>query len=349
MNISREAFDEQRRPRFGSTNPERMKLKFWEWMIRGDEGPTVEKNDILGQFGFCMQGGILKSSYGPYRIRKQFDIQLKSDDGPIWTFDRMGSTRTELPDGRMICIGGEHEDSYDPDFCIYNDVIVLGPGDQIEIYGYPNEIFPPTDFHTASLVGDDIIIVGCLGYGDDRRPGHTPVYRLDLASYQISVISTTGQAPGWLFRHEAEVDANGTITVRGGEITQELDIAKRSKRNIEEFTLDTGSWIWRQMTNRNWRQFLIRQAEKGFFALDSSPGKGSMVPTSIEYTLLPCDDWNRVRFVVQRVSITVFDDLFEIEVTIEGDLSNEVVTGIVEEIRANVESKINRRCVVEQI
>jgi hypothetical protein len=33
------------------------------------------------------------------------------------------------------CIGGEHEDYYDPDVHIYNDVVVLGPGGEIEIYG----------------------------------------------------------------------------------------------------------------------------------------------------------------------------------------------------------------------
>ena len=41
-------------------------------------------------------------------------------DRPVWSFRRWGATRTKVPDGRVICIGGEHEDFYDPDFCIYN-------------------------------------------------------------------------------------------------------------------------------------------------------------------------------------------------------------------------------------
>lgn len=40
---------------------------------------------------------------------------------PVWCFNRFGATRTKLPDGRTVCIGGEHEDFYDPDFYIYND------------------------------------------------------------------------------------------------------------------------------------------------------------------------------------------------------------------------------------
>ena len=39
---------------------------------------------------------------------------------PVWSFVRWGATRTKLPDGRLICIGGAHEDYYDPDFYIYN-------------------------------------------------------------------------------------------------------------------------------------------------------------------------------------------------------------------------------------
>ena len=37
MEITREQFDQQWRPRFGLANPERMQLAFWEWMIRGPE------------------------------------------------------------------------------------------------------------------------------------------------------------------------------------------------------------------------------------------------------------------------------------------------------------------------
>ena len=125
MDITREQFEQQRRPRFGTANPERMDVPFWEWMIRGDDHPPPDDGRILSEFGLVMREGILKSTYGPYRARDLFQVPLNRDDGPIWTFDRMGQTRTELPDGRLVCVAGEHEDSYDPDFHIYNDVVVL--------------------------------------------------------------------------------------------------------------------------------------------------------------------------------------------------------------------------------
>jgi hypothetical protein len=175
MTITREIFDLQRRPRFGSANPERMQLAFWEWMIRGDEPAPSQDAGSLADLGSVVRKGAIKSGYWPYRARELFQVPSGWEGGPIWTFDRMGRSATELPDGRVVCIGGEHEDYYDPDFCIYNDVVVFGANDSIEIYGYPKEIFPPTDFHTATVDANRIVIVGCLGYKKARRPSHTPV------------------------------------------------------------------------------------------------------------------------------------------------------------------------------
>ena len=74
----------------------------------------------------------------------------------MWCFDRFGTSKTALEDGRTVHIGGEHEDFYDPDFHIYNDVIVVSSSGQVAIYGYPLEAFPPIDFHSATLVGKTI-------------------------------------------------------------------------------------------------------------------------------------------------------------------------------------------------
>lgn len=87
--------------------------------------------------------------------RAAFD-DTDSLDEPVWCFHRFGKSITEFPDGRIIEIGGEHEDYYDPDFCIYNDVVVHYGGGRFEIFGYPEEVFPPTDSHSATLVGDVI-------------------------------------------------------------------------------------------------------------------------------------------------------------------------------------------------
>src|SRR5579862_5142750 len=98
MEITREVFDQQRHPRFGNGNPERMQLEFWEWMIRGHE--DLPKGKVgPAKWGWIMREEILKSAYGPYLARDLFKIPLNREEGPIWTFERMGRSHTKLRDG----------------------------------------------------------------------------------------------------------------------------------------------------------------------------------------------------------------------------------------------------------
>jgi hypothetical protein len=352
MRISRETFDQQRRPRFGTANPERMQLAFWEWMIRGHYTPPPDDGCVLGRLGMMMREGILKSAYGPYRARDLFQVPLNRDDGPIWTFDRMGSTRTELPDGRVVCVGGEHEDYYDPDFCIYNDVVVFAPDDRIEIYGYPREVFPATDFHTASLVGKRVMLIGCLGYPDDRRPDHTPVYALDTDGYRIAPVDTTGPAPGWLFKHEAAVGADGVITVKGGEVIQERNGRRRYRQNFDDYSLEPASGVWRRLTDRQWSQFSIHRDGHESFPLELRIEPEGLFPTDVSDAEMlgvsddrPSEGW----FRVQGCPVSVTVGWRYIEVVVHGPLPTEAATLFVDAIRARFEALVQHPCVFEQV
>lgn len=134
-----------------------------------------------------------------------------------WCFNRFGRTVTDLPDGRRIIIGGEHEDHYDPDFFIYNDVVVVEKDGSLRILGYPEEHFPPTDFHSATLIGEEIVLIGTLGYPDQRKIGDTQVHIFDPRTLTFRQIETSGEKPGWISKHEAELN-EGLIIVRGGMI-----------------------------------------------------------------------------------------------------------------------------------
>jgi ankyrin repeat protein len=125
--ISQEDFDHGWSRRFGVLNPEMIEEKFWEYMIRTGMAASTAAED--------------------------FECGVLQQKSPIWCAQRFGQSITFMPDGRTIQIGGEHEDFYDKDFCIYNDTFIHHPSGQIEIFGYPAEIFPPTDFHTATLIG----------------------------------------------------------------------------------------------------------------------------------------------------------------------------------------------------
>ncbi len=167
-------------------------------------------------------------------------------DYPVWCAQRFGQSLTLLPDGRAIQIGGEHEDYYDSDFCIYNDVFVHHLDGRIDIFCYPKDVFPPTDFHTATLIGDSIYIVGGLGYGGSRRFGETPVYRLDTDTLQIRQIETTGEAPGWISRHRAVLSSPIEIRVWGGKIA--ADAGK-----TESYDDNQGAWVF-DVRSRRWRR-----------------------------------------------------------------------------------------------
>lgn len=110
------------------------------------------------------------------------------------------------------------------------------------MYTYPKDIFDPTDNHTATLVGDSIYIIGNLGYFKERKYGATPVYRLNLSDYSIKKVETTGEMPGWIYRHKAFFDGLSTITLIGGEIQMAGD--KKPIVNDKRFALDLESRKW---------------------------------------------------------------------------------------------------------
>jgi ankyrin repeat protein len=200
---------------FGTSNPERMNHAFWVAMVNAR--------------GY------------PHHARAQFDDD--TDDGAIWCNDRFGQSFTELPDGRCVEIGGEHEDFYDPDFCIYNDVVVhLGNG-VFDIFGYPKEVFPPTDFHTATFVDGSIYIIGSIGYAGEREYGNTPVYRLDTESFSIELLTCGGEAPGWIHNHQAKA-VGKTVLIHGGKILDLVDGKEASIPNELKYELDIESRIW---------------------------------------------------------------------------------------------------------
>lgn len=140
--ITRELFLEWRSPRLGNANPSVLTNPVWEWLIR--------------------------TRMNAYQATETFGGPSALEAGPGWCFERFGQTTTMLADGREVMIAGEHEDSYDPDFFIYNDVVVREPDGKITIYGYSKEVFPPTDFHTATLVQGAIVLIGSLGYMEER-------------------------------------------------------------------------------------------------------------------------------------------------------------------------------------
>jgi hypothetical protein len=205
--------------RFGTTNPEIMEINFWRGMVR------------------C--------GLSAWSAKVTF-ADIDSQDNPVWCYDRFGRTITALPDGRIVEIAGEHEDYYDPDFCIYNDLVVYDNNGSFQILSYPQAIFPPTDFHSATLIGKYIYIIGNLGYPNDRISQETPVYRLNWHSFKMEKVDTTGQKPGWISSHKAVYhEPSNTIHISGGSIWQATD--EQTNQYLENhlnYALDLTNLEW---------------------------------------------------------------------------------------------------------
>jgi hypothetical protein len=223
---------EWRAPRFGTENPHRMNNPLWEWLV--------------------------KTRINAYSAGDRFGYPSPFDAGPAWCFARFGQSVTPLPDGRLILIAGEHEDSYDPDFHIYNDVTVYHPDGKLDLFGYPETVIPPTDFHTATLLDDRIIVIGNLGYPDNRKAGITQIAELDLKTFAIRLIRSTGTPPGWIHKHIAELTPDRkSIQVRGGLIDPADKDRPSLLENPDAWSLDLGTWTWTRVTEHPWERHVF--------------------------------------------------------------------------------------------
>lgn len=232
---------------FGIQNPTNITNPFYQWVIKHN----------------LSAWDIQKSIIDCYHNDTNQNVK------PIWSQDRMGQSRTILPDGRIVLIGGEYEDAYDPNFCIYNDVTVIYPNGDIKIYNYPKSVFPPTDFHTATLIGsgdsEHIIIIGSLGYPEDRKFSHTPVYRLNTRSFKIEQVATRNSID-WIHHHNAVLKDN-RIIVTGGQVL--IDETMPLLNNIDTWILNLNTLIWKNITNlcRKWQRFYLKRQDDSCHSL----------------------------------------------------------------------------------
>lgn len=209
IEVSQSDFDTHRTSRVGRSNPEQFLPPFWSEQLRT----------------------------GRYCAPDTFECGLDRER-PVWTFARFGRSLTELSDGGLVFVAGEHEDHYDPNFCIYADVTVLDKDGQIAHYIYPEGVFPPTDFHSATLVNDEIWLIGTLSYPENRKYCQTQVLRLSVRDFSITPVKTHGKSPGWIHRHRAVLRSK-EILITGGKIEPGY------VDNPSTFSLDLNTLTWR--------------------------------------------------------------------------------------------------------
>lgn len=320
---------------------------YWQWVVR---------------FGL--------SAYDIHKITKKNDY----DKPAFWCAERHGQSRTVLPDGREILVGGEYEDSYDPQFYIYNDVIVKHPDGNIEIFGYPNDVFLPTDFHTATLIDDDIWLIGSLGYTQHRNFNTTQIYRLNTTNYKITKVKSTNNI-GWIHKHNAHF-SDGKIIISGGTI--ERSSHEPLFENIDTWSLDINTLTWENLTNLQWQRFYVKKIDDSHLNLFTI---GSLIFTKknmsdmyqSEYEsfkqLIGCEPnfevfkalycppldytthdeeqkYNTLAIIVDGIKVRYVDNMHELQVYIEGVLPNEKLQILQNDLKQKLSKIENTECVV---
>lgn len=211
-----------------------------------EEGEVKEgkSNPEIAQSNFYSE--MILTNACPFKVNKQIPNEIfepSNEKGKkhklLWTNDRLGQLTLELNDGRVLAIGGEHEDFYDPHFCIFNDIIVHEANGDKKVLLYPYDVFPPTDFHTGTLIDDKVYIIGRMGY-DIPEDGSKPVYIIDINTYEIQELKIKNTIDGCVNSHKAERVENGII-ISGGRV---LRLKGEMESFTEKYLLDLNQLMW---------------------------------------------------------------------------------------------------------
>ncbi|MDQ2687946.1 MAG: ankyrin repeat domain-containing protein, partial [Armatimonadota bacterium] len=71
-----------------------------------------------------------------------------------------------------------------------------------------------------------------------------PVYRLDTQTFKIKRLPTTGDNPGWIYKHRAIHTSPHEIQITGGKIVTDADGKETHSDNAAIFTLNTETLVW---------------------------------------------------------------------------------------------------------
>lgn len=361
--VTKDLFLTWRNARRGTRAAENLSNPYWSWLIRSGESTWL--------------------------INEKFGGPSSFDAGPAWSSDRHGQSTTTLADGRVVLIAGEHEDHYDPDFFIYNDITIRHPDDRIEILGFPENVFPPTDFHSSSLVDGKIIVIGNLGYPEQRKADETQILVIDPATWEIRQQPSTGESPGWIHGHQAIIEGESIIVRRGNVWIHENEPLIE---NFDDWRLHLADWRWERLTYRpvtvyelsrkdgepnqlhDMSMWLfqkdhgplppleipgldddtmldeIRNSAKGVVPKDRAAFERRYRPCGVDHKLLPqTEEALEHRIEVRGVLVRYDESWHSVRLVIEGELPDEILLQLRDDLKSKLERASGTTYLVRQM
>ncbi|KAJ3008005.1 hypothetical protein HKX48_008820 [Thoreauomyces humboldtii] len=234
---------------------------------------TANPTDLTNPYYVAM----VRCGWTPYDANSRFAKTIDWNDcitsdrmGPGWTFDRTHRTRTVLDrdvaardgvgrrwrKGTVVYVGGmSTRDTWDDDYHVYADVVVVAPDqEQVEVFGYPEDVLRELADHCATLVaGNRVWITGTRWNNLTGRRSLVAV--LDLETMEITRKETTGEDPGWLSGHSVtrvDEDSIEVLNIRTDyDRRRPFHLWTLHTVNLGKWTLFLDSLTWMRNTDEN--------------------------------------------------------------------------------------------------
>jgi hypothetical protein len=192
----------------------------------------------------------------------------------------------------------------------------------------------------------------------------TQVLILGLDRWQLRPVQTEGVGPGWIHDHSARLGGDAkSIVISGGKV----DLCDETSlvENIDDWRLSLTDWRWERLTKRSWPRFEVFRKDKHQLHLweigqaawskkvgwdDAeeqarklqaelgSPAKLELLPLlyrpEVAHEELPENDeeYKVHRIRIGSVVVRYVEDMFRVQVTVEGDLPTDGVEQIREDL-----------------
>ena len=212
---------------------------------------------------------------------------------------------------------------------------------------------------------------------------------LDLATFTIAPVNASGTPPGWIHEHTANLSEDGnSILLRRGKLDRGTE-DRSLVENIDDWRLHIEDWRWEKLTERRWQRWELRRKDgqsihlfdfqqalwakripelaKNVTNLSEEFQRPSLeeelgsAPDLALYERLfrpvvahevltrPEDEYGVHRIRIEGVIVRYVEDMCCIQMTVEGDLPQQTIDSLTQDLREKLSALENTACELLQL